>query len=220
MARPANSGRVMMTALLLIPIFFLLRYLIRESTKFLPIHEYFIWAIVLFQFSQLYYFFTQSYKRFRKERQGEVLYQLTIQPQYPSMIISFALGLLCAGLVYFLNSDSTTRIVGIVITLAIFFSSGFHSLLKIIKFGKAYIKLTDEGFVCFRSGQELKIVWQDVEWVDYITKMMDMRRGYEKIGIVFKLLSGREIEVNTWHWGFGQKDVTDLMRDIGVKMSG
>ncbi len=110
------------------------------------------------------------------------------------------------------------RVIGMVITFAVFLGPGFYRVFYVIDHGRAYIKLTGESFICFRRGKELKILWHEIEWVDYITKVMDIRRGYEKIGIVFKLLNGREIELDTWGWGFGQDDVTNLMRDISVKI--
>jgi len=218
MAKPNNSGWILI-ALLLIPIFYLLKYLIRESTKFIPMHEYALWALVLVHFAQLYFFFSKSYDKLRKERKGEVRYQLYVPPQYKSMIISFTLGIFCSGFVLFLNTDSMARVIGMVITIAVFFGAGFASAQTIINYGKSYIKITDEEFFCRHKGKEIKILFSEVEWVDYMTKMMDARRGWEKIGIVFKLVDGREQEVYTWKWGFTQEKVTELMQDIGAKMA-
>ena len=78
--------------------------------------------------------------------------------------------------------------------------------------------INKDEFIHYRKKSELRISWREVEWADVVTKRMDSRRENDKIGIVFKLSNGREIEVNTWRWGFSQQDVTNLMRDIRAKI--
>jgi hypothetical protein len=216
MAKPNNSGWIL-TALLLIPIFYLLKYMASEAVRVIPMHEYLMLAIIIIYGAQVVYFWSKSTSKLRKQRKGEVHYRLYTPPLFISMGISVALGLICAIHVLLFNTNSPS--IGYYLVFFTFFGYPLVLVFYIMKYRSAYIKITDEEFFCYRKGKELKILFSEVEWVDYMTKIMDVRRGWEKIGIVFKLQDGREQEVYTWKWGFTQGNVTELMQDIGAKMA-
>lgn len=221
MAKP-DSGRITMIILLLTVIFFLMKYLVKKVAGTDQLNEYFLLTLVIGNSLQIYYFKSKSFKNLRKEKRNEVCYKLYTPPLYPLMIISAVLGIFCVGYIFYLNVPSfrTETGFGIFFISVFFFAPCIATMYEIINHRNYYFKVNDEAFIYDRGGVDKKILFQDVEWVDYITKRMDMRRGYQKIGIVFKLLNGQEIELNTWRYGFGESDVTNLMRDIRTKSSG
>lgn len=221
MAKP-DSGRITMIILLLTVCFFLIKYIVKEVSRTVQVNEYFLLTLVIGNILQIYYFKSKSFDNLRKEKRNEVCYKLFTPPLYPLMIISVVLGIFCASYIIYLNAPlfSTEAGFGLFFISLFFFAPCFATLFEIVNHRTYFFKVSDEAFIYDRKGVEKKIIFKDVEWVDYITKMMDYRRGYQKIGIVFKLLDGKEIEINTWRYGFSQNDVTNLMRDIRVKSGG
>lgn len=194
----------------------------KEAARFVQLNEYFLLTLVIGNIIQMYYFKSKSYDNLRKEKRNEVCYKLFAPPLYPLMIVSAVLGILCVGYIIYLNAPSFNYEAGFVLFFIsiFFFAPCFATMIQIRKRRRYFFKINTEALIYDRGGIDKKIPFQDVEWVDYLTKMMDYRRGYQKIGIVFKLLDGKEIELNTWRYGFSQNDVTNLMRDIRIKSSG
>jgi hypothetical protein len=221
MAKP-DSGRITMTILLLTVIFFLLKYIVNGVARTVQLNEYLLLTLVTGNILQMYYFNAKSYDSLRKEKRNEVCYKLFTPPLYPLMIISAGLGIFCVGYIFYLNASSfsTEAGFGLFFISLFFFGPCLATMYQMVNHRNYYFKVNAEAFIYDRGGVDIKILFQDVEWVDYITKRMDMRRGYQKIGIVFKLLNGTEIELNTWRYGFTEKDVTNLMGDIRTRSSG
>ncbi len=221
MAKP-DSGWITMIILLLTVCFFLIKYIVKEVASTVQVNEYLLLTLVVGNMLQIYYFKGKSFDNLRKEKRNEVCYKLFTPPLYPLMIISAVFGIFCAGYIIFLNTPSWTTEAGfgLFFISLFFFAPCFATLFEIVKHRTYFFKVNTEAFIYDRGGVDKKILFQEVEWVDYITKRMDMRRGYQKIGIVFKLLNSQEIELNTWRYGFSEKDVTNLMRDIRTKSAG
>lgn len=221
MAKP-DSGRITMIILLLTVIFFLLKYLVNGVARTVQLNEYFLLTLIIGNSLQIFYFKSKSIENLRKEKRNEVCYKLYTPPLYPLMVISAVLGILCVGYIIYLNHSSFSQEAGygLFFISVFFFAPCIGVLYEIWNRRNYFFKVNTEAFIYDRGGMDMKIQFQEVEWVDYIVKRMDMRRGYQKIGIVFRLLTGKEIEINTWKYGFSENDVTNLMRDIRIKSEG
>jgi hypothetical protein len=221
MAKP-DSGRITMMILVLTVCFFLLKYVVKEAARNVAMNEYFLLILVIGNILQMLFFYGRSNDKLRKEKANEVCYQLYIPPLYPLVIISGVLGSFCIGYITYLNAPAISTEAGLWLFFlsVFFFVPCFFTGYRIISHRKYFCKVNEEAFTYHQGSAEIKILFKDIDWVDYITKRMDMRRGYQKIGVVFKLLNGKEIEWNTWRYGFGEDDVTNLMRDIRTKSTG
>lgn len=221
MAKP-DTGKITMTIVLLTVCFFLLNYVVKEAAKNLAMNEYFLLILVIGNILQMLFFYGRSNNKLRKEKPNEVCYQLYTPPLYPLVIISGLSGFFCISYIIYLNTPAFSTEAG----LWLFFLSVFFFVpclvtgYRIVRHREYFCKVNEEAFIYHQGSAEMKILFKDIDWVDFITKQMDMRRGYQKIGIVFKLLNGKEIEWNTWRYGFSQDDVTHLMHDIRTKSTG
>jgi hypothetical protein len=198
--------------------------MVKEAAGQVQVNEYFLLTLVIVNIFQMIHFNGKSYGKLRKVKKDEVCYKLFTPPLYPLMAISAGLGLICVGYIVYVNEASFNSNSGLFLFFisVFFFGPTLATLHQIITKPNYYFKVNSEAFIYYRGGVDVKILFKDVELVDYIVKMMSLKSGtkYRKIGIVFKLLDGKEIELNTWRYGFGENDVTNLLRDIRTKSTG
>lgn len=214
MAKADNSGSIIMFTIFGAITLWLLNYLITSAATYFHANVYLLYAFVLFQVAQLWILSERSSKRFRRTRKGIITYKLHRTPLLLSAAVSGAMAILLFIYLYFTNTDSFVRQMVFVFSGTLCGAPMIFILSRLISYGDHFIQITSEDirYQHGKGGWQFSV--QEIVSVDYIIQIKDIRHGYVKVGVTMKLADGHEWEINTWEWGWSDKQVLQLTTDI------
>lgn len=214
MAKADNSGSIIMFTIFGAITLWLLNYLITSAATYFHANVYLLYAFVIFQVAQILILSERSSKRFRRSRKGMITYKLHRTPLLLSAAVSGAMAILLFIYLYYANTDSFVRQMVFVFSGALCLAPMMFVLSRLISYGNHFIRITSEDILYQHGKGGRKFSFQEIVSVDYIIQIKDIRHGYVKVGVTMKLVDGHEWEINTWEWGWSDKQVLQLTTDI------